>query len=47
MIRGGMWWGRSLGLRDGDSRTLGVVEAIHGVQLQDHVEAVGEQQHHE
>lgn len=39
--------GRSLGLGDGDGRALGVVEAVHGVQLQDHVEAVGEQQHHE
>lgn len=39
--------GPSLGLWDGDGGALGVVEAVHGVQLQDHVEAVGEQQHHE
>lgn len=47
LIWGGVCWGRSLGLWDGDGRALGVVEAVHGVQLQDHVEAVGEKQHHE
>lgn len=43
-MEGGGW---SLSLGDGDGRALGVVEAVHGVQLQDHVEAISEQQHHE
>ncbi len=34
-----------LGNRDG--RTLGVVEAVHGAQLHDHVQAISEDQHHE
>lgn len=36
-----------LRLWDGDGRTLGIVEAVHGVQLHDHVQAVGQHQHHE
>lgn len=42
----GRGW-RSLSLGDGDGGALGVVEAVHGVQLHDHVEAVSEDQHHE
>lgn len=37
----------SLGLGHGDGRPLGVVEAVHGVQLHDHVQAVGEHKDHE
>lgn len=31
----------------GDSRALGVIKAVHSVELHDHVEAVGEHQQHE
>lgn len=34
-----------LGLGHGDGRPFGVVEAVHGVELHDHVEAVGQHQH--
>lgn len=34
-------------LGHGDSRALGVVKAVHCAELHDHVQAVGEHQHHE
>ena len=36
-----------LRLGHGDGRALGVVEAVHRAELHDHVQAVGEHQHHE
>lgn len=36
-----------LGLGHRDGRTLGVVEAVHGAELHDHVQAVREDQNHE
>lgn len=34
-------------LRHRNGRSLGIIEAVHGVQLHDHVQAVGQHQHHE
>lgn len=39
--------GGSLCLRHRDGGPFGVVEAVHGVQLHDHVQTIGEHQHHE
>lgn len=39
--------GVSLRLRHRDGGAFGVVEAVHGVELQDHVQAVGEHQDHQ
>lgn len=48
---GGVRWSRRLEellrLGHGDAGTFGIVEAVHGEQLHDHVQAVGENQHHE
>lgn len=38
---------QSLRLGHRDGRALGVIEAVHGVELHDHVQAVGEHQDHE
>lgn len=38
---------QSLGLGHRDSRALGVIEAVHRVELHDHVQAVGEHEDHE
>ena len=38
---------RSLRQGHRDGGALGVVEAVHGAELHDHVQAVGEHEHHE
>lgn len=38
---------QSLGLGHRDGRALGVIEAVHSVELHDHVQAVGEHEDHE
>lgn len=49
----GMWgglkmrWVWSLCLRYRDGRAFGVIKAVHGVQLHDHVKAVGQHQNHQ
>lgn len=34
-------------LGHGDGGSLGVIKTVHGAQLHDHVQAVGEDEHHE
>lgn len=40
-------WGYLLVLRHRDGWSFGVIEAVHGVKLHDHVQAVGQDQNHE